>query len=82
MRSLRMNNVYLLERLTKADRGEYAGFVVLADSETEARHLASGEGGSGQRETEYWLDPVMTSCELIDVENDPAGIILSDFNAG
>jgi hypothetical protein len=55
------------------------GFVVEAETEDEARRLASG--GSGDEGAHAWLQSKYSHCiELL--PSDKPGVILRDFNAG
>jgi hypothetical protein len=55
------------------------GFVVRADSETDARLLAAGE--SGDELPTAWLKPELSTCEELTAEGG-AEVVLRDFHAG
>ena len=57
------------------------GFVVRADSETEARLLAA-ENCSGEGEN-AWLDEKLSFCEILGIcpASSPPGIVMNDFHA-
>lgn len=55
------------------------GFVVRAETESEARTFAGKE--AGDEEATPWLDPKLTSCEVLTFEGE-AGVVLRDFLAG
>lgn len=64
------------------DRNYYPymmGFVILANNEEEARNMAHEKGqcenNNGQSP---WLNPILTFCEEIDLNNE-SRIILSDY---
>ena len=72
-------NIYLLERTGRVGYDEYDGFVIAADTETEARSLCdSGDEG------DIWGNQLDVSCTLIGEasENWERGIVLGSFNAG
>jgi len=71
--------IYLLTRIGDVNYEENAGFVIRAESESEARSIANDGTISG--EGQIWTDPTKVKCE----EVDPLGtsqIILIDFYAG
>jgi hypothetical protein len=83
-------NVYVLkvsdEMLTppgadRVDFGEWVdmrGFVVVAQSEAEARAVAAAHtDGSGP----WWLDDKLTSCEQIDLST-PARVVMANEPTG
>lgn len=53
---------------------EPRGFVVLANSEGEARLVASRQEYSG----EWWLNPDLTTCELVDPGGEPRAIMADE----
>ena len=55
------------------------GFVVRADSEAEARALASVQAGDEGQEA--WERPEYSECSLLSDRGEPE-VILRDFNAG
>jgi hypothetical protein len=77
-------DIYHLERL--GPRGVYhdqaQAFVVVADSETRARRLASRE--AGDEGAEFWLRPSTSRCDVIGRaargQND--GVVVRDFLHG
>jgi hypothetical protein len=79
-------NLYLIERKGTTDYDEYAGFVIAASNEVEARNLATEEdsyphgGGAGKA----WLDGDFADCKLIatSATHETAQVVLSDFRAG
>ena len=60
----------------------YHGFVVCAETEGEAREIASGN--PGDEGADSWTDIAITSCEDIGIANDSTstGIVLADMRAG
>ncbi len=59
-----------------------AGFVVLANSEKEARSIASANGHSEPGDdAPWWRDAKLTSCEEIAIDG-PSRIILTDQPTG
>jgi hypothetical protein len=69
--------LWLLERPTgDADYGEHESAVVRAETEGEARNLASEDLLPHQ----IWLGPGVT-CRPLDADGAP-GIVISSFNAG
>lgn len=56
------------------------GFVVAAETELDARVLASER--SGDEGEEPWLDATKSTCEVIGATYKPRGVILRDFVAG
>ena len=53
------------------------GAVIRADSEAEARQLLSSSC-RGSREGPAWLDPTLSTCELL-TSDGAVGIIIEDF---
>lgn len=60
------------------------GFVVRAETEAEARAVASEEGGDENREVSGarypWIDPHYSTCEPLTDEGEP-GLVIRDFAA-
>jgi len=58
--------------------------VVRAETENEARSLASAEGGdevrdnAGRRGGNPWLDPKQSTCETLTADG-AAGVVIRDF---
>jgi hypothetical protein len=52
------------------------GFVVVADTEEEARALASDY--AGDEGSAVWLDDTETSCEVLDDDGEPR-VVIRDF---
>lgn len=60
----------------------YLGFVVRAETELDARKIASqARGGDESRAVNVWLDEKYTICGELLASGDP-GIVMSDFNSG
>jgi len=60
------------------------GYVIRAEGENEARAMArlgAPYEGLGPQDDGWWLDPEVTSCEVIKPEGEPE-IILSDESIG
>lgn len=62
------------------------GFVVVANSETKAREIASEYAGDEdrtdsckKREVSVWLDPKITSCRIL--RRDKEKLVLRDFRS-
>lgn len=76
-------NLYILDRLDADDTGvtydAYDGHVIRAESESDARRLASE--CRGDEGPDVWLDPSRSSCMVLAADG-PPGVILSDFHAG
>lgn len=54
------------------------GFVVRAESDDDARLLASSSDECGDEESEVWKNPALTTC--VEVLNDgERGVIIKDF---
>lgn len=60
--------------------GHFQGFVIAADNEAAARHLAMRTGAEGV----VWLSPEMAECTLLAEQStcEAECVVLSDFNAG
>lgn len=56
------------------------GFVVRAESEREARELASKE--CGDEGPDSWTDSCFSSCEVISASDGDAEVLMTDFLAG
>ena len=82
-----MKKLWLLER-TYDDIFSYDenyGFVICANTEKQARKIASLESGDendSKTITSPWLRPEKSSCRQLIAENEKIGLILRDFNAG
>lgn len=80
-----MSKIYILRPLENINPDPWEpwydkafGFVVEANSPTEARKLASEEGGDENRNSKPWLDPSQSTCK----ELKPSGkseVIIVDF---
>lgn len=55
------------------------GFVVIADSEDEARALADANGGNENEKRRPWLDPSLTFCHELTADG-VARVVLRDFH--
>lgn len=55
------------------------GFVVRAETEQQARELATSQAGDEGKKA--WLDPKYTTCKSLSSVGDPE-VILRDFKAG
>jgi hypothetical protein len=80
-------NIYLLEGLLDTGYDSYNGFVVIADTEEEARALPGRGGDESDYEQDgltYWVNPKTSTCTLFGtaLAGSEPGIILSDFHAG
>jgi len=80
-------NIYLLEGLRDTGYDSYNGFVVIADTEEEARALPGRGGDESDFEQDgltYWVNPKTSLCTLIGTALPDAGrgIVISDFRAG
>jgi hypothetical protein len=73
--------LWLLERADTEIVGwdETRGVVVAADTESDARELASTQRGDEGSAT--WLDPLRTTCGEL-VPGSAARVVLVDFKAG
>ena len=69
-------NEYIVKRWTWDCSYE---FVVRAETESEARELASSR--HGEEGPDAWTDPTLTSCFIL-TEDGPAEVVLRDFLAG
>ena len=57
------------------------GFVVRADTESEARNMAHDQSGDESARTRApWLDAVYSTCAELLPEG-PAGVVMQDFHA-
>lgn len=76
-----MSKLYLLKRMNDIDWDEYIGFVIAADTETEARDLAAQEAADeGEK---VWGSQLECSCTLLAISTKhEKGIVLGSFNAG
>ena len=74
--------LYLIKREeTETSYDEALGFVVAAESYSEARWLAGLE--AGDEGPDSWSDEDEATCLLIAKSTHlPAGVVLRDFNAG
>ena len=81
MTHIDLPSIWLLKRLDKSaiDYNEYLGFTIVAETEAEARNLAS-RYASEDRNT--WLSPTLSSCTPLGIANGPTPRILSSFLAG
>ena len=61
----------------------YYGFVIRAETETEARQIADNGGADEKRFgiQDTWLNPAYSNCVEVTAAVE-AGIVLRDFNAG
>ena len=75
-----MKLYYLSRNPNRVDYDQHFGFVIRAESEADARLLASKECGR-EFEQECWLDKNQTSIEEL-LADGKQEIIVSDFNAG
>ncbi len=71
------HRIYCLEVIENQGWDTYLGFVVIADTPTEARQLADGVGYS-----EGWLFPTSTTCKHIGNSKNKKGVVLGSFQAG
>ena len=77
--------LWLLQRLdARFGYDETQGFVVVAETEDEARKIAQKNGGDETAwDSPFWTDSEMTTCRELRAEHFPeAKIILRDFSAG
>ena len=76
-----MNKLYLVNRTIGylPDYDVYGGFVISADSEQEARDIASS--ASADEGGDVWQDPQLEFKVIADTTTEPTGIVLGDFNA-
>lgn len=73
-----MSKLYLLKRINRLGYDEYDGFLISADSESEARSLCKYAD-----EGDIWGDSSEVSCkEVAPYTEEPKGIVLERFNAG
>jgi len=72
-------NLYLIDRIGHVGYDEFDGFVIAAESETEARSLCNQAD-----EGDIWGNQLDATCELIGTAKDGTnkGVILESFNAG
>lgn len=65
------------------------GFIIRADTETEARHLAQTSSHAGdevgwpsrtENSLPAWTDPKYSTCVVLDVEGDP-GVVMTDYHS-
>ena len=76
-----MSKLYLLKRMDSVGYDEYDGFVVAADTETEARDFAAKE--SADEGAGVWNSQLDCSCTLLALSSKHSkGIVLGSFNAG
>lgn len=71
--------VYFLNRLGELEYDVAEGFIVLADSEKEARALASRQHGDEGPAT--WTSSKLSTCEEVRLSGEPR-VLLRDFYAG
>ena len=69
--------IFLLTRKEETDWDEYAGKVVVAKNEENARKIANT---STADEGLIWEDPEKVTCNIVDTEFEH--IVLEDFKAG
>jgi hypothetical protein len=70
--------IFLLMRVGRTEYDRCRGFVVIANSETEARELVQEEVCW---EVGTWSDPKLSTCEMLDGTGLPR-IVLTSFRAG
>lgn len=73
--------LWLLKRIGRTDWDEYAGFVVRAATEDDARAVARQGTEPWEDENACWLDPAQASCTELLATGEP-GVILDSFKAG
>lgn len=60
----------------------FQGFVIVALSEEGARDIASEyDDGSANRSGPWWLDPEVTTCQIVDGDGMPC-VVLADTSTG
>lgn len=73
--------LWLLNRTDNIGYDEYAGYVIAAETENEARLIAAVN--HADEGSEVWEGQLTCTAECIaDATNREAGIILESFNAG
>lgn len=73
--------LYLLTRKQFPGYDEAGGFVVAADTQGEARWIASERAGDELADT--WLSEDSSTCKMIATRtSERAGVVLRDFRAG
>ena len=76
-----MSKLYLLKRMDRVGYDEFDGFVISADTETEARDFAIQE--AADEGDEVWSSQLDVSCTLLALNTKhDKGIVLGSFNAG
>lgn len=73
--------LWLLKRTDEVGWDQGRAFVVRAETEAEARQLASNEAGDYREPTDKWADPSFSTCTELTSDGAPE-IILEDFKAG
>jgi len=81
-------NLYLIKRTDEIDYDEYAGFVIAAEGEKQAREIAAKRSFCEGKD--IWLDtfdgnyytPMVLIKMLASDVSLPEGIVLSDYKAG
>ena len=77
----RRHDLWLLERIYRVHFDEAIGFVVAAETEAEARSLASQDAGDEGQEA--WLNPWRSTCECIgEASQADARVVLRSFRSG
>lgn len=74
-----MSAIYHLTSSEHVSYDQYAGFVIRADSEQEARAIANvikDDAPDGR-----WLDPARSTCNIVSTDGE-SSIILASFRAG
>lgn len=72
--------IFLLDR-PECDYDEASGFVIMANSEEEAREIASKIHSWPKHVAQEWFNKDLVSCEEL-TGNGEAGLILESFHAG
>jgi hypothetical protein len=72
-------NIWLLERRGKTGYDEVEGFIVIADTEEEARRYASQKPGDEGKNV--WLNSLLSHCMLV-TSAWPNGVLIRSFRAG
>jgi len=88
-------NLYLIKRTDEIDYDEFAGFVIAAEGEKQAREIAAERDNGfpscfGSKGKDIWLDtfdgnyytPMVLIKMLASDVSLPEGVILSDYRAG
>lgn len=78
--------LYLLTAIKSVGYDSYDGFVVSAQAPIYARLLANKHEPLGDEtrfgNSDFWLDPSLSTCDRIGISSVPEGVVLSSFNAG